>query len=731
MRSEVTLLRGSSMTRSIEFIIPGIPEVLIQAVEQSDGTILFTATVEGDADLRGLFFDVASVVEGGLTVTGTNVTEFEVDTINLGQGVNMNGDGRDEYDIGVEFGTPGDGMDEIEMTSFTLASADGSPLTLDLIAQVEFGARLTGIDGSGSAKNTVVAPAAPDAIDDVAETLEDVAVTIDAVSNDTDADGDALTITGLSGVDNGTAEIVDNKIVFLADEHWSGTETFTYDISDGDGGKDCAEVTVTVVAVADAPIVSVEALAGASVQEVILKIDSSLVDMDGSESLSLEISGLPAGVTASVTEITNPGATEYVTLTLPEDQSFDFDVTVTATATEASNGDMASSTAVQDVVLEWTDTSTTLIMEANDQNQWGPGEEFTFDDVREIGFDTGTQSGSGSVLGAVDYTASAKLAAGLRSDLHFGGGEIDADVPYDLTFETTFNKTTDVLQLNTSAFLADGGGFMTDGPELTYNLDFYVDFFASLDVDLLGFDVINPRVGTGGEQTVPIIDFDSDTSPSLSASFPFGISGELTWPNLEVTNTAGTYSGFGESEDFLNINLDIDDLLADVFLGGVNPLSFGDSLTVLGQTAGFSFDILDADLFVGAGFEQTFDMAVGNLTATLEFEDGSSQAFTFGDSLVFENASDMDVDGDGEVEFNFVFDVEDTMVTNDTDMDFDGGWNFDVLKGSAYLDTTLGSTSASVGPVVDLGGVFNIATIDVYSDTFELNFEEQDYMLVA
>ena len=142
-------------------------------------------------------------------------------------------------------------------------------------------------------------------------------------------------------------------------------------------------------------------------------------------------------------------------------------------------------------------------------------------------------------------------------------------------------------------------------------------------------------------------------------------------------------------------------------------------------------DILDADLFVGAGFEQTFDMAVGNLTATLEFEDGSSQAFTFGDSLVFENASDMDVDGDGEVEFNFVFDVEDTMVTNDTDMDFDGGWNFDVLKGSAYLDTTLGSTSASVGPVVDLGGVFNIATIDVYSDTFELNFEEQDYMLVA
>ena len=98
----------------------------------------------------------------------------------------------------------------------------------------------------------------------------------------------------------------------------------------------------------------------------------------------------------------------------------------------------------------------------------------------------------------------------------------------------------DVLQLDTSAFLADGGGFVTDGPELTYDLDFYVNFFAGLDVDLFGFDVISPSIGTNGERVIEILSFDSDTSPTLSATFPFGISGDLTWPNLEVTNEPGT-----------------------------------------------------------------------------------------------------------------------------------------------------------------------------------------------
>jgi len=724
--------------RTIEFIIPGLPEVLITGVEQDDGTLLFTATVLGDADLRGLFFDLAGV-EAEVQAVGAEVTDQDMDTINLGGGVNMNGDGRDEYDVGVEFGSSGAGHDIVTTTEFTLSATDGSALTLDAIANVEFGVRLTSIDGGGGAKNTVIAPAAPDAIDDTAGTLEDQSVVIDAIGNDTDADLDFLTIVDVDDPLNGTAEIVNNQVVYTPDEHWSGTETFSYAIDDGNGGSDVAEITVNVEAVADAPDISVEALAGNNVQEVVLKIDSALVDTDGSENLGIEISGLPAGVTASTTSISNPGATEYVTLTLPEGQSFDFDVTVTATSTETSNGDTASSSATQNVLFTHNEVEQTITLEAIDQNQWGEGEEFAFDDERELGFDTGRQSTSGDLLGAFDYSFAVDLEAGLRSDLHFGGGEIDAEVPYDLTFETAFNETTDVLQLDTTAMLASGGGFMTDGPELTYDLDFYVNLYANatMGIDIGPFDenLINATLSTGGERVVEILSFDSDTSPSISADFPFGISGELTWPNLEVSGlegALGTYSGYGESNNFLDIGLDIDDLLADLFLAGANPFDLSAGVSVVGQSAGVSLEILDADLLAGAKFTQDFGMEVGDLQATLYFEDGSSQAFTFGETLVFDNASALDVNGDGDIDFDFEFDVVDTMVTNDTDVQFNVGWNFDVGKVSAYYDTLLGSGSTSPAPLIDLGqSEIPVASLDVYSDSFELNFQEQDYQLVA
>jgi hypothetical protein len=387
--------------RSIIFTIPGIPQVVVQAVEQDDGSILFSPTVEGDADLRGFFFDVTGI-DAGLVITGDDVTDQHEDTINLGGGVNMNGDGRDVYDIGAEFGTSGTGEDQITSTSFTLTTDDGSPLTLDAIAHMEFGARITSIDGSGSAKNTTIAPAAPDAIDDQATVLEDTEITIDALSNDTDADGDTLTITSVEDPANGAAQIVNNKLVYQADEHWSGTDYITYSISDGDGGTDTATVEVNVEAVADAPNLSLAVLSGDNVQEVVLEITSSLVDTDGSEGLSLALSGIPAGVTLEGASydavngwtIDNPTGLDLVTVVLPEDMDFDFDIQVDAISTEASNGDTATTSASQGIVMTYNTVSQQIVMEANDQSQWGGGEEFTFDDERDLGFDTGSQTGS-------------------------------------------------------------------------------------------------------------------------------------------------------------------------------------------------------------------------------------------------------------------------------------------------------------------------------------------------
>jgi hypothetical protein len=66
-----------------------------------------------------------------------------------------------------------------------------------------------------------------------------------------------------------------------------------------------------------------------------------------------------------------------------------------------------------------------------------------FDDDRFLGIDE-SFSDSGSVL-VVDYSVSASVKAGFQSTLHFEGGQIDADLDYNVTINTNYNKTTDVI----------------------------------------------------------------------------------------------------------------------------------------------------------------------------------------------------------------------------------------------------------------------------------------------
>ncbi|ENN2392928.1 tandem-95 repeat protein [Vibrio alginolyticus] len=96
---------------------------------------------------------------------------------------------------------------------------------------------------------------APVANDDTATTQEDTAVTIDVLPNDTDIDGDTLSIQSASvPSDQGTVEIVDGKLVFTPAENFHGDAEITYTVSDG-ALTDQATVNVTVNAVNDTPVV--------------------------------------------------------------------------------------------------------------------------------------------------------------------------------------------------------------------------------------------------------------------------------------------------------------------------------------------------------------------------------------------------------------------------------------------------------------------------------------------
>ncbi|MAM61271.1 MAG: hypothetical protein CMH11_07250, partial [Maritimibacter sp.] len=87
----------------------------------------------------------------------------------------------------------------------------------------------------------------PDAVDDTATTTEDEAVIIDLLGNDSDPDGDTITIISGTNPSNGT--VTDNgggTVTYTPDAGFTGTDTFTYTISDGNGGTDTATVTVNV-----------------------------------------------------------------------------------------------------------------------------------------------------------------------------------------------------------------------------------------------------------------------------------------------------------------------------------------------------------------------------------------------------------------------------------------------------------------------------------------------------
>ncbi|HCE3704636.1 TPA: tandem-95 repeat protein [Vibrio parahaemolyticus] len=101
---------------------------------------------------------------------------------------------------------------------------------------------------------------APVAKDDIATTQEDTAVTIDVLPNDTDVDGDTLSIQSASvPSDQGTVEIVDGKLVFTPAENFNGDAEITYTVTDGQL-TDEAKVTVTVNPVNDAPTIKVDAV---------------------------------------------------------------------------------------------------------------------------------------------------------------------------------------------------------------------------------------------------------------------------------------------------------------------------------------------------------------------------------------------------------------------------------------------------------------------------------------
>ncbi|CAI2309752.1 RTX toxin [Vibrio parahaemolyticus] len=133
---------------------------------------------------------------------------------------------------------------------------------------------------------------APNAENDVITTEEDTAVTIDVLVNDSDVEGDVLSIQSASvPSEQGSVDIVNGKLVFTPAENFNGDATITYIVTDGDL-TDEAKVTVTVTPVNDSPVAVDDTVSTQEDTVVTIDVLPNDSDVDG-DKLSIQSASVP------------------------------------------------------------------------------------------------------------------------------------------------------------------------------------------------------------------------------------------------------------------------------------------------------------------------------------------------------------------------------------------------------------------------------------------------------
>ncbi len=147
---------------------------------------------------------------------------------------------------------------------------------------------------------------APIANNDSATTLEDNAVSISILSNDSDIDGSVTTngITITSGVSNGSTSIntSNGNVTYTPDTNFNGSDSFSYTVLDNQGlASNTATVSITVSSVNDSPVAANDSGTTDEDNAVTINLLSNDSDSDGSiDSSSVVITSNPANGNVSL-----------------------------------------------------------------------------------------------------------------------------------------------------------------------------------------------------------------------------------------------------------------------------------------------------------------------------------------------------------------------------------------------------------------------------------------------
>ncbi|WP_390914501.1 cadherin-like domain-containing protein [Pseudosulfitobacter sp. SM2401] len=306
----VDLLANDTDVENDDLTVTGatVPADQGTLVDNGDGTVTFTpaddfngvATISysitdgnGGTDTAIHEIDLAAVNDGPVAVDDlADTMEEEPVIIDLiGNDTDVDGDPLTIGTVSVpaDQGTVVDNGDGT--VTFSPAENFNGPATITY----------TVIDGEGGSDEgqAIVSVGAvndgPTANDDSDVTDEDVSVTVDLIGNDTDEEGDALTVTGATvPADQGT--LVDNgdgTVTFTPADDFNGTATISYSITDGNGGTDSAIHEIEVASINDDPVAVDDIETTDEDQPVIIDLIGNDTDVDG-DPLTIGTVSVPA-----------------------------------------------------------------------------------------------------------------------------------------------------------------------------------------------------------------------------------------------------------------------------------------------------------------------------------------------------------------------------------------------------------------------------------------------------
>ncbi len=552
-----------------------------------------------------------------------------------------------------------------------------------------------------AAINIVVTPAQdpPVANDDTVTVTEDTATNVTAAikGNDTDGDGDALTVTGVSNASGGSVELNAGVVTFTpdADLCGAGAGSFDYDISDGNGGSDTGHVTVDITCVNDDPHAVNDSASGTEDTDLVIAGADLVANDTDTEGDSLSVSGVSNASGGSV-DLSGGDVTFTPDADLCGNNVASFDYTVsdgnggsdTGHVTIGLSCDPDAPVANDDTVTVDEDSSNTDVtgdLLANDTD--GDGDSLTVTSV-----DNATGGSVDLTAGAVTFTPDADLcgdgAAGFDYTVDDGNGGTDTGhVTIDLSCENDNPVATD-----DSASGTEDTDVVIQGDDLTAN-------DTDIDGDALSVSAVSNPTGGTVDLTAGVVTFtpDADLCGDGAAGFDYTVddgnggtdTGHVTIDlSCENDNPVATDDSASGTED-TDVVIQGDDLTAnDTDIDG-DALSVSAVSNPTGGTVDLTAGVVtftpDADLCGdgAAGFDYTVDdgnggTETGHVTIDLECVDDAPVAVD---------------DVATEVEGNFVIIDAATLAANDTDTEGDS------LTVTGVSNPTGGSVSLDAGTI--------------------------------